>query len=109
MEPKPFSYDLITYGGVVLLAVWGGAINYFGKLRDQHRRFSVAELLGELATSGFAGILTFWLLEHLGTPPLLEAFLIGISGHMSSRTLFLAERMLERRLLPGEEGTDDQG
>lgn len=99
----PTSYDLITYAGVILLAIWGGAINYYSRWiqQDRRRRFSVTELFGELATSGLAGILLFWLLEYMNTPPLLTASLIGISGHMSSRTLFLMERMLQHRLMIG--------
>lgn len=111
MEAGPQSYDAITYAGVVLLALWGGTVNFCSRLmqQDRRRRFSLAELFGELATSGLAGVLIFWLLEYMNTPPLLTASLIGISGHMSSRTLFLIERMLQNRLMINlTEGKDKQ-
>lgn len=57
------------------------------------RPFNFAEILGELATSGFVGIITFLMCDLANFPPLMNAALVGISGHMGSRALRLAWMM----------------
>lgn len=92
-EKDPTSYALMTYFWIILLSVIGGFINFYHKVqRGLVRPFNVTELIGELITSGFAGVLTFWLCEWSQLNPLLTAVLVGISGHMGARTIFLLER-----------------
>ncbi|WP_236640481.1 phage holin family protein, partial [Tepidimonas charontis] len=55
------------------------------------------ELIGELATSAFAGLITFWLCEAAQFKPLITAALVGISGHMGSRAIFQLERWAQAR------------
>lgn len=100
MEPKdPTSYSLITYLWVMGLSVGGGLVSYMHKLQLGVRRpFSLIEFIGELVTSGFTGVITYFLCESSGISPLLTAVFVGISGHMGSRALFLIERMIENRL-----------
>lgn len=99
LEKDPSNYSLITYAWVFLLAIFGGVVNWLGKVRrGAARYFNVAELLGEMATSAFAGIITFWLCEAADLHPLITAALIGISGHMGSRAIFKLERFIENRL-----------
>ena len=74
----PGSYSIFTYAWVIGLAAWGGVVNYLRMLRSGDRRkFSLIALLGEMATSGFTGVLTFWLLESWGVDQLMSAALIG--------------------------------
>lgn len=61
------------------------------------RPFNIAELLGELTTSAFAGMLTFWLCESTGISPLMTAAFVGISGHMGSRAVFCFEQYLHKK------------
>lgn len=100
MEPKdPTSFSLITYLWVMGLSVGGGLVSYMHKLQLGARRpFSIIEFIGELVTSGFTGVITFWLCTNSGISPLLTAVFVGISGHMGSRALFLIERMVENKL-----------
>ena len=56
------------------------------------------ELIGEIATSAFAGLITFWLCEAAQLDPLVTAALVGISGHMGSRALYQFERWAQTRL-----------
>lgn len=100
MEPKdPTSYSLITYLWVMGLALGGGLVSYMHKLQLGIRRpFSIIEFIGELVTSGFTGVITFWLCESSGISPLMTAVFVGISGHMGSRALFIIERMIENKL-----------
>jgi len=95
----PFGYPVITYAWVLALSILGGVVNFSRKVSEgTARAFNVTELLGEVVTSGFAGLLTFWLCEAGGVSPLLSAVLIGISGHMGSRAIFHLEKWAESRV-----------
>ena len=96
----PSTYSILTYLWVSVLAAWGGLVNYIKKYREGHiSRFSINELIGELVTSSFAGVITFWLCEAGGVDPLLSAVFIAIAGHMSARILFLMEKILEQKIV----------
>ena len=98
-EKDPASYSLLTYAWVMLLSSWGGAVSFCRKRRrGLPRPFSWLEMLVEVATSAFAGVLTFWLCEASALNPLVTAALVGISGHMGSRAIFLLEQFAENRL-----------
>lgn len=95
----PSTYSALTYAWVCGLASWGGLVNWFRKRREGAARpFNFAELVGELATSALAGVITFWLCESAAMSGLLSAVLISISGHMGSRLLFALERVVEARI-----------
>ena len=98
-EKNPESYSLLTYSWVFLLAILGGVVNFIRKLqRGDVRPFNIVEFIGEIVTSAFAGIITFWLCEASGVTPLITAALVGISGHMGSRALFLIEKWVAGRI-----------
>lgn len=97
VEKDPSSYSLLTYVWVFGLAALGGFVNFMRKVREGHTQmFNVVEFIGEIVTSAFAGIITFWLCESSNIDPLLTAALVGISGHMGSRALFLLEKFAAR-------------
>lgn len=100
-EKDPMTYQPLTYLAVIGLAAFGGVVSWMRKLRAGHARaFNVAEMVGEVCTSAFAGLLAFWACEATGIEPLWTAVIVGITGHMGTRALFLAEQWLERRYLP---------
>lgn len=97
-EKDPTTYGWLTYAWVLLLASWGGVVNFLRKRKTGAvRPFNFVELFGELATSGFAGVLTFWMCEAAGISPLVTAALVGISGHMGSRAIWQMEQWAESR------------
>lgn len=97
-EKDPTSYSLITYGWVFMLAILGGVVNFMRKLQQGHARvFNLIEFVGEIVTSAFAGVLTFWLCEHAQISPLMTAAFVGVAGHMGSRTMFVLEAYLTQR------------
>lgn len=97
-EKDPLNYSYITYLWVVLLASCGGFVNWLRKRKSgETRPFNFMELIGELITSAFSGMITFFLCEWSNTPPLLTAALVGISGHMGSRTIYLFEKWVETK------------
>lgn len=93
----PLTYSILEYVGVIALAAWGGIVNYMRRFRGKvEPHFSIMELVGEVATSGFAGVLAFWLCEAVGMRPLITAATVGIAGHIGGRTLILIEHVLMR-------------
>ena len=96
---SPFDYSFLTYLWVMCLSAFGGIVNFSRKLRDSRTTpFRLTEFIGEIATSTFAGLLTFWLCESAGVDRLIAACCIAISGHMGSRAVFKIERFLEHKM-----------
>jgi hypothetical protein len=96
MEKDPTSYSLLTYSWVFLLAILGGVVSFYRKLQTGHTQiFNIVEFIGELCTSAFAGVITFWLCENAAISPLLTAAMVGISGHMGSRGIYVLEKWLK--------------
>lgn len=98
MEKDPTSYSLLTYVWVFGLAVLGGIVNFMRKLQEGHTRvFNIVEFIGEIVTSAFAGVITFWLCENASFSPLITAAFVGVSGHMGSRAIFYFEDFLKAK------------
>lgn len=98
-EKDPTTYGMLTYLWVALLASWGGVVGYIRKVNSGViSRYSLTEFVGEVVTSAFSGMLTFWLCEAASIAPLVTAALVGISGHMGSRAIFGIERWAEKRV-----------
>jgi hypothetical protein len=98
LEKGPFDLALIgTYLWVVCVSVLGGCASFYQKVKaGQARWFNFSELVGELATSALAGIITYWLAQYANLNGWLTAAMIGIAGHMGSRALFMLEKLFER-------------
>ena len=97
-EKDPTSYTLLTYLWVCGLSIVGGFVNFAAKVRaGRSTPFNIVELIGELVTSGFVGVVTFFLCEAAGISQLISAALIAISGHMGSRALFLLEEWAAKK------------
>lgn len=98
-EKSPETYSLVTYAWVIGLAAWGGITNHLARVKAGKRdAFSIVELIGEMATSGFAGVLAFYACEASGIGALYAAVIVGISGHMGGRALYLMEEIIKHRL-----------
>lgn len=97
-EKSPESYTILTYAWVFGLSALGGFVSFMRKIKTgQARAWNIVELIGEIVTSAFAGVITFWLCEWAKIPPLMTAAMVGITGHMGSRALFLLEKWAESR------------
>jgi len=104
-EKDPSTYSLLTYLWVIAISSWGGMVSFYRKMRMGYSRpFNVVEMVGEISTSAFVGVLTFWMCEAASINPLISAALIGISGHMGSRAIWQFERWAERRLMGTTKG-----
>lgn len=95
----PLSYSLGQYGFMLGMSVLGGLVSWSARVRaGKAEPWSINALIGEVATSAFAGLLAFYLCEWAGFPPLLTASVVGISGHMGTRGIQLLERLGEDRI-----------
>lgn len=94
----PLSYPLKQYGFLLATALLGGLVSWYAKLRKgEVPPWSINHLVGELATSAFAGLLCFWACEAFNVPQLITACLVGIAGHMGTRAITLIEDMAVKR------------
>lgn len=94
IEKDPFTYPLITYIWVLGLAVVGGIVGHLNRMR----KFRLGAFLIDIISSGFIGLLTFWLCEASDFSQYMTAALVGISGHMGSRAWFELENALRSKL-----------
>lgn len=95
----PEQYPFLTYGWVLVLSVWGGLISFYRKCQSGHARcFNLIEFVGEIATSALVGLITFWMAESAHINQVTTAALVAVSGHMGSRLLFQAERIIEAKV-----------
>lgn len=98
-EKDPTTYSVITYAWVSALAAWGGVVGYIRKVNSGViHRYSLTEFIGEIFTSAFAGMLTFWMCEAAGISPLITAAFVGVAGHMGSRAIFHIETWAQSKM-----------
>jgi hypothetical protein len=91
-EKDPTTYAALTYLWVILLSAWGGVVSFIAKVKKGDvRACNFIELIGEILTVCFAGVLTFWFAEATNLNPLITSALVGISGHMGSREIYAME------------------
>lgn len=99
-EPKdPLSYPLKTYGFMLLMAIFGGFVSWYAKVRrNEISGSSVFHFIGEITTSAFAGLITFFACEYIGLPQIITAGLVGVSGHMGAKVISLYEAAAAKKL-----------
>lgn len=95
----PLNYPLSQYIFILTVSVVGGFVNYFRRVRNGDiPTLGISGLIGELATSAFAGVLTFWGCEFFNAPPLVTAALAGLAGHMGGSAIVWAEDVTKCRV-----------
>lgn len=97
-ERDPLQVPLKQYGLMLAIAVLGGLVSWYAKVRrGELAPWNVMQLTGELCTSAFAGLLAFWVCEYMGVPPTLQAALVGVAGHMGTRAISAFEDFAQRK------------
>lgn len=95
----PTTWSLATWALAMGMAVAGGVVNWYSRVKRGHARvFNLIELVGEICTSGLVGVGAFMILSSYDQPLGVCAAAAGIGGHMGTRLLFLVEQVFERRL-----------
>jgi hypothetical protein len=85
-----------------IFALWGGLSHYISIVKGKEKVFSTFELVGDLVISGFSGMVAFAICQHLEMGPYLTGAIVGISGHMGSRSTFLIEKYITNRYFEKE-------
>ncbi len=98
-DSGPFSMkNLVPTMWMVAIAMIGGAVNFYQKVKSgKARSINVTELIGEMVTSAFAGLVCFWICKSYGVNEYLTTAGVAISGHMAARAIFLIEQIIEDR------------
>lgn len=82
----------------LLLAFWGGTVNYLSRIKANKEPFSLIELIGEWTISGFAGVLVAFICFEFGYSWHITAFASGIAGHMGGRTIYMLEQVVKAKM-----------
>lgn len=97
VHKNPLSYSLRDYGVILAIAMLGGFVRWYNAVRrGESAAYDLRTLVGELFTSAFMGILTFWACEAMNVQPLITAAMAGMAGHAGVSGLLWAERVLKR-------------
>lgn len=98
VDKDPLNYPLKQYGFMLGVALFGGVVSWLAKVKKgQLYAWNVMHLVGELATSAFAGLLAFWLCQASGLALSWTVPLVGIAGHMGTRAISEIELMVAKR------------
>lgn len=109
-ERDAFSYSLREYAVILGLSIAGGMVSWIAKMRrGEQSAASLQALIGELCTSAFAGLLTFWVCEYLGVHRLLVPAIVGVAGHLGTRLIDWAGDLLMRVVRRWEEARFPNG
>lgn len=93
----PLNYPLKQYAFILGISLVGGLVNFYRRVRSGDLQTpGVSALIGELATSAFAGLLCFWICEYFALAPLLTAACAGLAGHAGGNGIVWAETVSRR-------------
>lgn len=91
--------NLVPTLWMLAISMAGGFLSFYQKVKaGKARAFNIPELLGEMAVSGFVGVVTFWICDGFGVNKYLTAAGVAIAGHMGARAIFLIEQWVEKKI-----------
>lgn len=98
-EKDPSTWAMSTWLFALMWPVIGGLVNWYSKIKQgKTRAFNIIELIGEVATSGFVGIIVYMVFASYGWPEGVCAATAGVGGHMGTKLLYIFERIVEDRM-----------
>jgi len=99
IDKDPLAYPLITYAWVFGLSIWGGLVSFARRIKNgDSSPHNLMEFVGEIMTSAFTGVITFYLCQAAGFSQLITAVMVAVTGHMGTRAIYQIERLVEKRL-----------
>jgi LydA holin phage, holin superfamily III len=94
----PATFNLIQYALFTAFATLGGLVSFAQKVRAGKSKWvNLMELIGELVASGFAGIIVLLICDYMRFDVKLTGAMVGISGWMGTRCLYLLESFLAEK------------
>ncbi len=88
----------LGYIWFVILAAWGGTVNYINRRKSDKSPFSIVELIGEWVISGFSGLITAFICQEMDISFMYTAAAAGVAGHMGGRGIYLLEQLIQKRI-----------
>ena len=88
--------QIMPYLSTIFLSTWGGLVSHITKLRSGKKKFQAKELILDLVSSTFAGLITFYFCRASSMSETMSAVLIAISGHMGTRAIAGFETLYKR-------------
>lgn len=81
------SFPWFSMIGAFCLATFGGIVHYLQGLISSKRTWSLLSFIVESLTSGFVGILAFFLCEYVGLSHYPTAFIVAMTGHLGAKAI----------------------
>lgn len=95
---SPLDLPIKSYLFFGVVAILGGFVNWLSRVkRGEAQASNIAQLIGELVTSGVAGLMAWWIMQWLRIDEMLQAPIVGVAGHMGATALQWAEYALKKR------------
>ncbi len=88
----------LAYVWFLFLAAWGGAVSYIAQVRRGKKTFSLIEMVGECAISGFSGVMTAYICASADLNFFITAFCVGVAGHMGGRGIAMMEQTASAKI-----------
>lgn len=105
IDQDPSNLPFRQYGFVLGIALFGGVVSWFRKVRKGEIAVnSIMHLIGELTTASFAGLIAFWFCVYINAPGPLMACIVAISGHMGTKAITLFEEWAGKKIPPLDGG-----
>ena len=89
--------DGVGYLWFIMLAAWGGTVNYITRLKNGHQ-FKWLELISEWMISAFSGLLTAYACAESELSWNVTAVMVGVAGHMGGQGIYLVQNAVKKRL-----------
>jgi hypothetical protein len=97
-DADPLEVPLKHYVFFLGIAMAGGLVSWFAKVKAGTAQiYNLSGMVGELATSAFAGLLVFWLCAYSDVPQTLTAALVAMAGHMGTKAISQLEQWAQNR------------
>jgi hypothetical protein len=96
----PFSFKaLIPTFYIIGISAVSGALSFHQKVKAGRAKWAnITEFVGEIFTSMFVGLGTFWICKGFEVNEWLSAAAVAVTAHMGARAIFLAEQWIERKV-----------
>jgi len=96
IDKDPSVWNIQDWFFVLIMPSIGGFVGWYAKVvQGTSRPFNIMELIGEMVTSGFVGVVAFMVAQDAGYTVGTSAAISGVCGHMGTRILFLIEKIIE--------------